>query len=44
LAHDLADIPGVMEHGLFVGLAQVVILAGSDGIRVVERPSKTAAK
>ncbi|MGE0064106.1 MAG: ribose-5-phosphate isomerase RpiA [Xanthobacteraceae bacterium] len=44
LAHDLAEIPGVMEHGLFVGLAQVVILAGSQGIRVVERPSGAAAR
>jgi ribose 5-phosphate isomerase A len=44
LAHDLAGIPGVMEHGLFVGLAQVVILAGAAGIRVIERPARTAAE
>jgi ribose 5-phosphate isomerase A len=44
LAHDLAVIPGVMEHGLFVGLAQTVILAGRDGIRVVERPAKSTAE
>jgi ribose 5-phosphate isomerase A len=31
-------IPGVMEHGLFVGLAQTVILAGPAGSRIVERP------
>ena len=38
LAHALAGIPGVMEHGLFIGLAQMAILAGSGGIRIVERP------
>lgn len=38
LAQDLAAIPGVMEHGLFVGLARIVILAGTGGIRVMERP------
>ena len=41
LAHDLAGIPGVMEHGLFIGLAQVVILAGAAGARVIERPQAT---
>jgi ribose 5-phosphate isomerase A len=39
LAERLVAIPGVVEHGLFIGLAQVVILAGPNGIRVVERPS-----
>ncbi len=38
LAAGLAGIPGVVEHGLFIGFAQAVILAGSGGIRVVERP------
>ena len=38
LASGLAAIPGVVEHGLFIGLARAVILAGSAGIRVVERP------
>ena len=38
MADALAGIPGVMEHGLFIGLAQTVILAGPAGIRVVERP------
>ena len=36
-AGSLSTIPGVVEHGLFIGMAQVVILAGTDGIRVVER-------
>jgi len=37
MAHALAAVPGVMEHGLFVGLAQMAILAGPDGVRTVER-------
>jgi ribose 5-phosphate isomerase A len=37
LAQSLASIPGVVEHGLFIGLASVAMLAGSQGIRVVER-------
>ncbi len=37
MAHALAAVPGVMEHGLFIGLAQLVILAGSDGVKIVER-------
>jgi len=38
LAQALAGIPGVMEHGLFIGLAQLAIIAGPDGVRIVERP------
>jgi ribose 5-phosphate isomerase A len=37
MAHALAGVPGVMEHGLFIGLAQLAILGGPDGIRIVER-------
>lgn len=37
LAALLNPIPGVVEHGLFIGLASTVVLAGSQGIRVVER-------
>ena len=37
LAQSLASIPGVVEHGLFIGLASTVMLAGPQGIRVVER-------
>jgi ribose 5-phosphate isomerase A len=33
----LTSIPGVVEHGLFIGLASTAVLAGSQGIRVVER-------
>jgi|SRR5271166_779425 len=38
LAGLLSLIPGVVEHGLFVGLATKTILAGAQGIRVVDRP------
>jgi ribose 5-phosphate isomerase A len=38
LATKLAAIPGVMENGLFIGLARTAILAGPDGVRLVERP------
>jgi len=38
LAKRLAAIPGVVEHGLFIGLAQAAVIAGPDGMRVVERP------
>ena len=38
LSDRLAAIPGVVEHGLFIGLAQTAIIAGPDGRRVVERP------
>jgi len=37
LAALLNAIPGVVEHGLFIGLASTVILAGPQGIRIVER-------
>jgi len=37
LAGLLTSIPGVVEHGLFIGLASTAVLAGSQGIRVVER-------
>ena len=38
LANLMGAIPGVVEHGLFIGLARTAILAGGQGIRVVERP------
>ena len=38
LATRLCAVPGVMEHGLFIGMAQTAILAGGGGVRLVERP------
>lgn len=37
LAARLCRVPGVIEHGLFIGLARTAILAGPDGVRLVER-------
>ena len=37
LAALLSLIPGVVEHGLFIGLAGAVVLAGAQGIRMIER-------
>ena len=39
LARALTAVPGVMEHGLFIDLASVVILGGPDGVKTVERPA-----
>jgi ribose 5-phosphate isomerase A len=38
LAARLCTVPGVMEHGLFIDQAETVILAGSSGVRLIERP------
>lgn len=37
LARELADRPGVVEHGLFLDMADLAIVAGSDGIQLKER-------
>ena len=37
LAITLSTVPGVVEHGLFVGLASVLVIAGGDGVKVIGR-------
>jgi ribose 5-phosphate isomerase A len=37
LARALADRPGIAEHGLFLGMADDVIVAGTEGVRVMRR-------
>lgn len=37
LARTLADRPGVVEHGLFLDMADAVIVAGANGIQIWER-------
>jgi ribose 5-phosphate isomerase A len=37
LAAALSPIAGVVEHGLFVNLASALVIAGSHGLRVIER-------
>ncbi|MEL6744654.1 MAG: ribose-5-phosphate isomerase RpiA [Pseudomonadota bacterium] len=39
LTQRLNLIPGVVENGLFVGLASKAIIAGEDGVEVLESPS-----
>lgn len=39
LSDALFAIPGVVEHGLFIGLSETTIIAGADGIRTI-KPSK----
>jgi len=38
LSQILSPIPGVVEHGLFVGLARAAILAGDTGVEVLGEP------
>jgi ribose 5-phosphate isomerase A len=35
---DILNVVGVVEHGLFLGMANVVIVAGSNGIEIKEAP------
>ena len=37
LARTLADQPGIVEHGLFLDMADIAIIAGKDGIQIKER-------
>lgn len=37
LSNALYAIPGVVEHGLFLGLASKVFVAGSDGVKILDR-------
>ena len=38
LAACLSAIPGVVEHGLFIGIASAVISAGPDGVTILGHP------
>jgi ribose 5-phosphate isomerase A len=37
LASRLDEVPGIVEHGLFVGIAQVVYFAGPEGIKKLQK-------
>ncbi len=37
LASVLSSIPGVVDHGLFIGIASALVLAGAGGVKVIER-------
>jgi ribose 5-phosphate isomerase A len=36
LARELADRPGIVEHGLFLGMATQAVVAGAGGIEILE--------
>lgn len=40
LGRALSDIPGVVEHGLFVGLASTLVVARKAGVEIIERTSR----
>lgn len=35
LAAVLSGVPGVVEHGLFIGLASAAVIAGPDGVEIL---------
>lgn len=39
-AKQLIDIVGVVEHGLFLNMADICIVSGKDGIRVMDKSSR----
>jgi ribose 5-phosphate isomerase A len=39
LADGLAAVPGVVEHGLFIGLASEAFIAGPSGVEHIARSS-----
>jgi ribose 5-phosphate isomerase A len=39
LAEALSRIPGVVEHGLFIDYARLAIIAGAEGVEVIDRPA-----
>jgi ribose 5-phosphate isomerase A len=39
LSEILSPIPGVVEHGLFVGIARAAIIAGAEGVEVLGDPN-----
>lgn len=42
LAAEIRDVPGVIDHGLFVGLASEVHVADASGVRILTRTQKRA--
>lgn len=43
LACELSAVPGVMEHGLFVGIADLALVSSPDGIELIEREARVRA-
>ena len=42
LARDVSGVPGVVEHGFFLGFASTAVVATRAGVRVLERPIASA--
>jgi ribose 5-phosphate isomerase A len=42
LARAIADVPGVVAHGFFLGIASTALVATRDGLRVLERSAAAA--
>ena len=36
LAAGISAVPGVVEHGLFIGIATTLLIAGPDGTQIIE--------
>jgi ribose 5-phosphate isomerase A len=37
LAHELHEIPGVVEHGLFIGMAELALVGTTGGVSTIRR-------
>ena len=44
LALELKQVTGVVEHGLFVGMTDTVIVAGPDGPKAIGRSSGASGR
>jgi ribose 5-phosphate isomerase A len=42
LARDVAEVPGVVAHGFFLGYASTAVVATRDGVRVLTRPAASS--
>jgi ribose 5-phosphate isomerase A len=40
LSRDLLDLPGVVQHGLFLGMCDKAYVAAADGVRTLVRPGQ----
>jgi ribose 5-phosphate isomerase A len=41
LAHEIRAVPGVVEHGLFLSMASVALIAGASGVRKLRRGTRS---
>ncbi len=40
LSDALQAVPGVVEHGLFIGIADAAVIGGADGVKILEAPDE----